>query len=183
MEVDLETFSSEQDSQNRRQHYNTPPIGSPQQDNFRRIPDFDQNQSKLGASPHQQLNLKQLQHNQSGQSVRRDVEAQEFYKLQSQNDNLEIHGKLLEREEALLKRESELRLAQNEIESLREDNEKLRSKLKAVELYASEIQRKNDMTQRELAEKNSVINDLQNTDFAQKSNLNEVRSCFCLIVS
>ena len=91
---------------------------------------------------------------------------------------MEVHGKLLEKEETLLKREGEFKLAQNEIVALREDNEKLKAKLKAIELYASDLQRKTDLMQRELTEKNSILNNLQNTDFAQKSALNEVKMNF-----
>ena len=57
---------------------------------------------------------------------------------------LELNERVLEKEEMVIKREGEINLYKNELESLRDECGRVKSKLHAVELYASELQRKND---------------------------------------
>lgn len=90
------------------------------------------------------------------------------------NELLELNERVLEKEEAVLKKENEINLYNNEIESLRDECGKLKSKLHAVELYAFELQRKNDLLTQEIAERNSVIQELQSTDLGIKAQLNMV---------
>lgn len=90
------------------------------------------------------------------------------------NEILELNEKVLEKEEAVIKRENEINLYKNEIESLRDECGKIRSKLHAVELYASELQRRNDLITQEIAEKNAIIQELQSADLGLKAQLNIV---------
>jgi hypothetical protein len=60
-------------------------------------------------------------------------------KLAIQNELLELNERILQRDDLLMKKENELKLYKQEIEALRDDCLKSQSKLKAIELYASEL--------------------------------------------
>ena len=90
-------------------------------------------------------------------------------KLNYHNEILELNEKILDREETIIKREGELKLYKNEVESLREESDKMKSKLKALELYASELQRKNDLLVRDIGEKNQYLQEMENTDWTKKA--------------
>lgn len=99
-----------------------------------------------------------------------------FEQSDKQIEILRLRTLLAEIEEKLLQRESELKLAQNEISSLKDDNQGLKSKLKAIELYASELQKLNDTVQQDLADKNALLVDFQSSDIAKRATNYEV---FC----
>ena len=90
------------------------------------------------------------------------------------NEILELNEKVLLKEEAVFKKENEINLYKSEIDSLRDECGKLRSKLHAVELYASELQRKNDLLTHEISERNAIIQELQSSDLGLKSQLGMV---------
>ena len=96
--------------------------------------------------------------------------------LAHHSELLELNERVLEKEEVVLKRENEINLYKNEIDSLRDECGKFKSKLHAVELYASELQRKNDLLTQEIAEKNTMIQEIQSTDLNLKAQLNIVSS-------
>ena len=87
---------------------------------------------------------------------------------------LELNEKVLEKEEIVMKREGEINLYKNEVESLRDECGRVKSKLHAVELYASELQRKNDLLTQEIGERNTIIQELQSADLGLKTQLNIV---------
>lgn len=90
------------------------------------------------------------------------------------NEILQLNERVLEKEEAAFKKEGEINLYRNEIQSLRDECGKVKSKLHAVELYASELQRKNDLLTQEISERNALIQELQSADIGLKIQLNMV---------
>lgn len=58
----------------------------------------------------------------------------------------------MQKEEAILRKQGENKLIKNENESIREENERLKAKIKALELYCSQIQRKLDIMNEESSE-------------------------------
>jgi len=98
---------------------------------------------------------------------------------------LELNEKVLEKEEIVIKREGEINLYKNEVESLRDECGRAKSKLHAVELYASELQRKNDLLTQEIGERNTIIQELQSADLGLKTqlNINEVKSLRQILIS
>lgn len=91
---------------------------------------------------------------------------------------LELNERVLEKEEMVIKREGEINLYKNELESLRDECGRVKSKLHAVELYASELQRKNDLLTQEIGERNTIIQELQSADLGLKTQLNIVPNIF-----
>jgi hypothetical protein len=95
-------------------------------------------------------------------------------KLQIQSELLELNERVLEREELIMKKENELKLYKGEVDAIRDDADRQRSKLKAIELYATELQRKNDLLSRELVEKNNQIREMESTDWTKKAQITGV---------
>src|SRR5690349_17119660 len=94
--------------------------------------------------------------------------------LGHQNELLKLNEKVLDQEEKIFKRDNEMNVYKGEIEALKDECGKLKSKLHAVELYASELQRKNDLLTYEISERNNIIQELQASDLGQKAKYNMV---------
>ena len=94
--------------------------------------------------------------------------------LTHHNELLELNEKVLQKEEAIFQRDNQISLYKNEVESLKDECGKLKSKLHAVELYASELQRKNDLLTHEISERNAIIQELQSVDIGMKAQYNMV---------
>jgi predicted nucleic acid-binding Zn-ribbon protein len=73
-----------------------------------------------------------------------------------------------------MKKDNEIKLYKGEIDAIREDADRQRSKLKAIELYATELQRKNDLLSRDLVEKNNQIREMESTDWTKKAQITGV---------
>jgi hypothetical protein len=127
--------------------------------------------------------FKKASPNPSVQEPNKQLQIQSQYlekseKLIHHNELLELNEKILEKEELLIKKENELKLYKSEAESLREEAEKFKSKLRALELYASELQRKNDLLARELNERNATIREMENTDWTRKAQILSVNKIY-----
>lgn len=94
--------------------------------------------------------------------------------LNHHNELLELNERVLQRDEVIFQRDNQIGLYKNEIESLKDECGKLKSKLHAVELYASELQRKNDLLSHEISERNGIIQEIQSVDMGMKAQYNMV---------
>jgi hypothetical protein len=88
---------------------------------------------------------------------------------------------VLEIEEQVFRFKDENSQLIDENGSLQDDNEKLRSKLKAIVLYSSELQRKNDKLDSELSQYKVAFKELTGQDWAKrvvilKDEINQLRS-------
>jgi chromosome segregation ATPase len=86
-----------------------------------------------------------------------------------EKDLVELHDKILQRDEILIQKDGQLDQCRAHITELQEEIGKQEAKLAAVELYASEVQRKNDLIGREMNEKNTRINELETADWIRKA--------------
>lgn len=100
----------------------------------------------------------------------------EFYRSQfadsqagAQNELLYLFQRVRECEDIIAQKDKDIEACQKEIHYLLDEAEKLNVKLKAVEVYASDLQRKNDELLKELAEKNQKLIDYQTNDWAKIS--------------
>lgn len=131
------------------------------------------------SSSHKQLQPERLTSPQvqtQGQSPTLDKKTN----LVHHNEILELNERVLQKEEAVFKKENEINLYKSEIDSLRDECGKLRSKLHAVELYASELQRKNDLLTHEISERNIIIQEFQSSDLGLKSQASMVNKLFVI---
>ena len=145
-----------------------------------RLDDFPTPQQRLKAlqddSPKNQRQFyeNQIQDKAHRGPPRHDQLGPKDPELARHNELLNLNERFLEKEETVMKKENEINLYRNEIESLKDECGRFKSKLHAVELYASELQRKNDLLTQEITEKNTIIQELQSSDLNLRTQLNLV---------